>query len=539
MKGYKYRSILEYTASTGELSVKNTIRIDNAGRGMKIPNQESYEVMREQYAATMGSKINFAGTLQDGSAEENTPKDEDFVRVPFRLLSAAIVGAGTWRATDFRNEKVLKASRKLLDRQPVYKNHSTYTIDNAIGIITKPVWQDSYQDDKGNTIPAGINGVVNIDMKIAPKIARNVVTGAIHSESVSVMFDWKPSHEFEDEWGFYDNLGKVVDKKMVTRQVTKIHDYFESSLVFLGADPYAKKLDEDGKIINPDSTAIYDDDNVFSKESYTKKESWNASCSVDGKVCVFNDELKFFKSFSKPKSMDPKVMVALVALLGLAENTQITEEHIAKLKLSDTSEEEGGGSKELLEKVAEFAKVALGDENTSDNEAIEIMLNKGKIITEEQETTAKKDLEAFTKELEDLKARAEKSTEDFATLEAENAELKESFGKSEKTVETLTSDKVALDAKIAELEPEAEVGRNYTDKKNEEVISGLMGKANSEELNGLLKQYVSKATERFGGKCSSCDSTEFVFQSSVVEEVETHSDKINTFAAFRERFVED
>src|SRR5210317_758975 len=78
---------------------------------------------------------------------------------------------------------------------------------------------------------------------------------SVHSVSVTVTFEWKPSHKFEDENEFYGKLGTYDDKgELVRRVVTKIHAYHEISFVAHGADPYAQKI-VDGKIANPEYAA--------------------------------------------------------------------------------------------------------------------------------------------------------------------------------------------------------------------------------------------------------------------------------------------
>jgi len=171
--------------------------------------------------------------------KELLPKPEDFVKVPFRLISATTVGAGSWKVTDFSNEAVLKASMKKLIGKPVYPNHDSDDVFNYVGIIESVKWTEARMQD-GQMIPAGIDGIIAIDGKTSPKIARGVLMGAIFSNSVTVNFDWEPSHFFESPNDFYHKIGTIhTDGKMVRRVVTNINDYYESSLVWLGADPFA------------------------------------------------------------------------------------------------------------------------------------------------------------------------------------------------------------------------------------------------------------------------------------------------------------
>lgn len=173
--------------------------------------------------------------------------------VPFRLVSAAIIGAGSWKATDFSQNNVLRMAMNLLMGKPVYKNHGLWDVDNWLGVVNEISWTESYVQD-GVTVPAGIDGVLAIDIQTDDRksIATGIATGAIRSNSVTVEFEWVPSHEFESEYTFWELLGTMVDGRMVCRVVTRIIDFHETSIVGLGADPFAKKIMVNGNLIDID-----------------------------------------------------------------------------------------------------------------------------------------------------------------------------------------------------------------------------------------------------------------------------------------------
>jgi hypothetical protein len=197
--------------------------------------------------------------------EDFNPEDGEFIEPVFRLLSNCIVSKN-WCPTEFP-EQVLKDSMPLLIGQTVNCDHET-SIGNAIGSVKSVYWQDAYKiGDK--TIPGGINGVLKIDGKANPRIARgiNMDPPSIHSNSVTVQFEWVPSHEFEDPYEFYEKMG-TYDKegKLIRRIAKRIISYKETSLVAHGADPYAQLI-KDGKIINPTYA-----DSVYSSFSENVKE---------------------------------------------------------------------------------------------------------------------------------------------------------------------------------------------------------------------------------------------------------------------------
>ena len=208
------------------------------------------------------SSIDYNTFYPDVEAAQFNPAEDEFIEPVFRLISNCIVSKN-YNPTEFPAD-VLKASMPLLVGQTINCDHST-DIANAIGSIKAVTWQEAYSD-KGLKIPAGINGVFRIDGKANPRIARgiNMDPPSIHSNSVTVQFEWKPSHEFEHEWEFWDKLGTYAkDGTMVRRIVTKIISYKETSLVSHGADPYAQII-RDGKIINPGyADSVY---NSFSEQ---------------------------------------------------------------------------------------------------------------------------------------------------------------------------------------------------------------------------------------------------------------------------------
>jgi hypothetical protein len=203
--------------------------------------------LKEQFKGFLATPTK---TEADNSAF--TPKEEDYIRVPFRLLSAHIVGAGTWKATDFSDEAVLKASMPMLLGKPAYINHDIWDVNNSIGIIESVEWSE-----KDGDVPAGINGVYRIDAVANTNLARKVLGDEIQGSSVTIDYEYMPSHEFEEEWKFESRIGEMIDGKMVCRKVTGILNYYESSLVGFPADPFAKKLDPEGNPMNAPKSGTY------------------------------------------------------------------------------------------------------------------------------------------------------------------------------------------------------------------------------------------------------------------------------------------
>lgn len=210
-----------------------------------------------------GSSLDYNTYYPDATPEQFNPAEDEFIEPVYRMLSNCVV-AKPYSPTEFPAD-VLKAGMHLLVGQTVNCDHST-DIGNAIGSVVEVYWQEAYTDESGVNIPAGINGKLKIDAKANPRIARgiNMDPPSIHSNSVTIMFEWKPSHEFENKWEFWEKLGTYdKDGQLIRRIATRIIAFKETSLVSHGADPYAQLI-KDGKLVNP----VYADNiyNSFSEE---------------------------------------------------------------------------------------------------------------------------------------------------------------------------------------------------------------------------------------------------------------------------------
>lgn len=230
-----------------------------------------------QQLGLFGGNINYHTYYPELKEEDLKPKEEEFIEPVFRLLSATIVSKN-WMPTDFGQGDVLKRSMKLMLGQTVNCDHET-DIGNAIGAVSKVMWQEAYKD--GNIfVPAGMNGVLKIDGKANPRIARGILMEppSIHSNSVTVQFAWDKSHPELSDDDFWDKIGTYDSKGvMIRRVVTNIVRYLETSLVSHGADSYAQKIGDDGKIINPGfANRTWNSYSEYQKESpkvYTFQDS--------------------------------------------------------------------------------------------------------------------------------------------------------------------------------------------------------------------------------------------------------------------------
>lgn len=489
-------------------------QVDLSAVGINLPikNRDIHELRKEynvQGDISLGSmwgSMNDPKYYKDLQAQDIVPKPEDFIEVPFRLLSATTVGAGTWKATDFSDEQMLKKSMEFLIGKPMYKDHET-DLDNWIGLVRGVSWEKS-KEQNGVKVPAGINGLVAIDAKTNPKTARGVLLGSIFSNSVTVEFKWEQSHEFENEWDFYDNIGQLgKDGKMIRRVVKEITNYHESSLVWLGADPFAKAITENGELKNIDYGSVYE----YSKMGYSKtKRATDRELNKEEVKELLQSNRKYTVSFA----MDEKIL-PLVKLGEIKENKndfvnmdKFIQAFIAKFGKQLGITEEKPSEEQLISYLKEL-QLAKKDE---DSEKAKELLTK---VTELMKATDEKatDLEAFLKD----------NTFIQATKLAEYEAASNKVSELTKQVETLTTE-------AQQLKKDAEVGIKYRSAKKEEAIRlykatvgvdnvqqavvDLFNKAEDEAIDGLLAQYTKGATAKFSGTCADCGSHNFKFQSS-------------------------
>ena len=418
-------------------------------------SQESVEKL-----GLFGSDIDYNTYYPGLTKEDLTPNSDEFIEPVFRLLSSTIVSKN-WNPTDFGQPGVLKASMKLLLGQTVNCDHST-DIGNAIGSVSQVMWQEAYKD--GNfVIPAGINGVLKIDGKANPRIARGILMDppSIHSNSVTVQFKWDKSHPGMDDRDFWNKLGTYDEKgNMIRKVVTEVVRYLETSLVSHGADSFAQKIGEDGKIINPE----------FAKRTWTSFAEYQEDTK---KAYYFTDFKDDYKSFQ--------------------ESNDTPENNINHLNTN---------KKESTMTLAEFLESLYGDNMLS--------------LAEGQEKTAEVALQ-MVKDLvhgkNDLQAKVD-------NLTTEKNTLAEQVSNKEAEIANLTAMATVGKNHIASLR-ETTVA-NYKKLKGDAADETIITMLNAETtglqtLISLNKDYQAQLDEKFPLTCSHCGSHDISRGSSVQE----------------------
>lgn len=412
-----------------------------------------------------GGDIDYNTYYPNLDKSELTPKDEEFIEPMFRLLSETIVSKN-WNPTDFGQKGVLKASMKMLLGQTVNCDHET-NIGNAIGAVSQVMWQESYKDGSF-TIPAGINGILKIDGKANPRIARGILMEppSIHSNSVTVQFKWDKSHPQMEDNEFYQKLGTYDSKGvMVRRIVTEIIRYLETSLVSHGADSFAQKIGSDGKIINP----------TFAKRTWASYEEYRDDKS---KQYFFTDYKSDLTSYQEK------------------DDTQ------GSFNDNDAKDNQSN-EKNSMNELQKFLESLFGDNL--------LTLEEGKEMNQETVVACIQSLVSSRNELQtsvdNLTTEKNSLTEQVTNLNAEVANLKEMATVGKNHIASLREDAVATYKKL------------MGDNADETIVTMLNAETTGiTTLVSLTKDYQARLEEKFPLTCSKCGSKDVNRASSVTED---------------------
>ena len=411
-----------------------------------------------------GGDIDYNTYYPNLDKSELTPKDEEFIEPMFRLLSETIVSKN-WNPTDFGQNGVLKASMKMLLGQTVNCDHET-NIGNAIGAVSQVMWQEAYKDGSF-TIPGGINGILKIDGKANPRIARGILMEppSIHSNSVTVQFKWDKSHPQMEDNEFYQKLGTYDSKGvMVRRIVTEIVRYLETSLVSHGADSFAQKIGSDGKIINP----------TFAKRTWASYEEYRDDKS---KQYFFTD----YKS----------------------DLTSYQEKNDTRGSFNDNDANDNHSNKDNMNELQKFLESLFGDNM--------LTLEEGKEMNQENVIACIQTLVSSRNELQtsvdNLTTEKTSLTEQITNLNAEVANLKEMATVGKNHIASLRENAVETYKKL------------MGDKVDETIVTMLNAETTGiTTLISLTKDYQARLEEKFPLTCAKCGSKDVNRASSVNED---------------------
>lgn len=416
------------------------------------------------------SSPDFNKYYPDVTADDLNPAEQDFVTPVFRALSKIIINK--YGPIDFSQGDVLENSLKLLLGQAIFTNHDQI-VGNEVGVIIESSFENTRTYD-GVKIPAGINVKMKLDGKSNPKLVRSIMMDppAVHSTSVTVAFNWEQSHKNLSTEDFYNQLGKLDDKgKLIRRIVTDIVRYDELSLVSHGADPFAQKKDEDGKIVNPAYAGkVYrfaegDNRQVYHFIDWKESGSSTASFSLEDTIPAEDNLSKTSEQLNnnQQKPMNEQLLQFLRTFFGLDANAteaQVTAKLQAELPLLAAD------------------RTSLGQTKTELTQAKDDFLKLQKRYPEGSTVISKEEKEKLDAH-DALKASLE------SVLSATRAECLKlyhlSCGGAEKA-----------DAPIVK----------------------LIAESNLESLGALTKQYKAIVEKSFTAKCNSCGGTDITRASS-------------------------
>lgn len=255
---------------------------------------------------------------------EILPREEDLYYLSMRAISQAVV-EGYW--VDYTRPGVLEGSAAMLSNQRICVDHCWWKAESAIGAIVESAWDAAGKESNG--VP-GINIRFFVDSKLAPGIVRRLAypVPAIHSGSVTIGFEWEPSHpDLLEEDKFFWFLGENVDGQIVRLIATKILYFIEFSLVYEGADPNAKRL------ADPEAEDDLSDEMKRKKEGkYSAPkltEPPEGGITKEVTTVKLTAELKKILGLESYTAEDVPETVLLTAVEGFAPRLAVAEQIIA------------------------------------------------------------------------------------------------------------------------------------------------------------------------------------------------------------------
>jgi hypothetical protein len=249
---------------------------------------------------------------------------------------------------------------------------------------------------------------------------------------------------------------------MYTRAATEIVDIYETSIVFKGADPFAKKLDSEGKLIKPDfqyavqlaKFSRLDQETEQVKDLYNQNKKFISHSSLDNEFILSLRNKLVDNNLNNKMDRTEK----LLSFFGVANLGDIDDSLLAK-----------------------FTKLDTGKEIVATEDLVKLKNDSTALVT------LTGDLEAVKNEVTTLKS----------TIAGNEAFVIEG--------------QKSIDAKRSEVE---RLYKLSVETPNEAVLETFK-KADVAALEGFLGTYGKSATEKFTGTCLDCSSHNVSFRSSV------------------------
>ena len=118
---------------------KGILRVTKEGVSYADMTPALFSKLKEEKKESFGffgsdaDKTGYDPTIK--SVDDVLPKDVQFYKQRFRLLSATIVGGGSYKASDFSNVEMLRNSAPMLEGKPLFIDHNIDSIYNIAGVV--------------------------------------------------------------------------------------------------------------------------------------------------------------------------------------------------------------------------------------------------------------------------------------------------------------------------------------------------------------------------------------------------------------------
>lgn len=425
----------------------------------------------------------------EASEDDFIPKDEDFIYPAFRLLSKTIVNQ--WIPIDFSQGSVLKKSMDKFSGITIYPDHEKGTANN-LGVVVDVWWQNAYTTSTGQRVPAGVNGRLKVDAKSNVKVARglSMEPPSIHSGSVTIQIKSKKSHDDMDDWDFFEKAGSEIDGEIVRLIVTEILDVTEYSLVWAGADPYAKILDGDNKIKSRPLGLKKYHESV--SNGLIQNKCPELICSANNMADVFtvsNRLSEFFNTEKNNHIKHPEKMniESINKKLGL----ELTDESGLVTYIQSLMSGKSGSDAKVTQLQTQLAE--------KDASAI-------KLQAQLTESDAK--IGSLTKELDSSKPKIESLTAEVAEKDAKVGELTTKLETLQSKVDDFTDQSYSdFQTKVTELRATTlGLYKSVEGDKADENIIELIQNSPYKQLISLHKNFDKSFEEKLPLMCSDCGS---------------------------------
>jgi len=252
------------------------------------------------------------------------PDDRDYIHVPIRALSAAPVQGGILDFS-YKGGLALKAAVPMFNQLTIFKDHNL-TVDTWLGKTSGAYW-----DEATPGVPPGVNMMLDVDTKADPKTARGLISGALDSGSVTIKLNYEQSHPDMEPDEFMTRLGELCDGEVVRALVTEVVRCMEYSVVWQGADVFAKVISEDGKIHTPGRAS-----NSLShqRSQENNKMDWTKLALLLGLSLGENVTQESFEAAVKAQNINVSALAAAQVELTTVKTTLTATE--AKLTAAET-----------------------------------------------------------------------------------------------------------------------------------------------------------------------------------------------------------